>query len=246
MLQHILVLIICILLLYIAYDKILKDFILTSTYRGSNIEGEWEVYYNNLEKHSAVISFTQHGAKVKGKSIVQENTKGQKVDRQYFYNGKQLQNSLILHFQDSKNATAFGGVMVFYISDSDGLSMTGTTLYYKPELNKNKIVHALLIKKGANKSNIMESLSSQSNLSMQYIPKTIYKNLVEEGKYSEVIEKLKLHFTHEEKISNLLINLKIRVDNLFVAKASPNTNRAENQREEIRISQALLLIVDKM
>lgn len=64
-----------------------------------------------------------------------KNSQGASVDSKYSYQSTFLDKSLVLTFDDMNTARHLGEV-VFFLSNSDGTHMKGTTIYYKPELNE--------------------------------------------------------------------------------------------------------------
>ena len=117
------------------------------TYKGTKIDGAWDVYYEGSTEPSAVIEFEQTGTKISGSSVVSKNKAGKVVDRKYSYKGTFLNRSIVLTFEDEKNPLMMGGAMVFHHIDSDAKEMSGKSIYFKPEINDVDTSNATLKKK---------------------------------------------------------------------------------------------------
>ncbi|EOV9245053.1 hypothetical protein ACN5YO_004641 [Vibrio parahaemolyticus] len=75
---------------------------LSATYKGTKIDGDWDVFYEGKDEPSAVVTFTQKGTELRGHSVVSKNRNGDTVDRKYCYRGTFLNRSVILTFEDKK------------------------------------------------------------------------------------------------------------------------------------------------
>jgi hypothetical protein len=107
-----------------------------SIYKGTKVDGEWDVFYDGgTAVSSAVITFKQVGIRITGRSVVSKNKAGETVNRKYKYAGTFLDKSIVLTFEDENNPQMMGGAMVFSHIDSDGKEMSGKSIYFKPELN---------------------------------------------------------------------------------------------------------------
>lgn len=120
---------------------------IAALYEGTKIDGEWNVYYEGSTEPSAIIKFKQTGVRIIGKSTVLKNRAGDAVERKYKYQGKFLNRSIVLTFEDENNPLMMGGAMVFHHIDSDAKEMKGKSIYFKPELNNVDISNATLKKK---------------------------------------------------------------------------------------------------
>ncbi len=129
--------------------KSLWPMYISAIYKGTKIDGKWDVYYEGNEKPSAEISFTQKGTEIRGYSVVYKDTEGNSVDRHYLYRGTFLNRSIVLTFEDKNNPLMLGGAMVFHHIDADGKHMKGKSMYFKQQINDVAISQATLIKKGS-------------------------------------------------------------------------------------------------
>ena len=141
---------------FLAITWVTKGFLwpkyLANRYRGANLTGEWEGYYEGKSEPDAEVSLTQRGNTITGSSHLRRDTSGRKVDRRYSWKGRFLNTSVIFTFEDTKNPLMFGGAMVFYTSDSDANCLKGKSIYLKPELNDVKMITVELWKKGTRSS----------------------------------------------------------------------------------------------
>ena len=120
---------------------------LAAIYKGTKIDGDWDVFYAGSSDSSAVITFKQTGTKIEGTSILRKNRAGETFDREYFYKGGFLNNSIVLTFEDKRHPLMLGGAMVFHHLDADAKTMQGKSIYFKPELNAIDTTDAMLRKK---------------------------------------------------------------------------------------------------
>tara|TARA_Y100001963_G_scaffold152381_1_gene237103 strand:+ start:363 stop:821 length:459 start_codon:yes stop_codon:yes gene_type:complete len=120
---------------------------IAALYKGTKIDGEWLVYYEDSSEPSANIIFKQTGNKIIGNSVVSKNRAGETVERKYKYKGTFLNNSIVLTFEDKNNPLMMGGAMVFHHIDSDAKKMRGKSIYFKPEINDVDASNATLRKK---------------------------------------------------------------------------------------------------
>jgi len=118
-------------------------------YRGTKIDGDWNVYYEGSSEPSAKIIFKQTGNKIIGNSVVSKNRAGEAVERKYKYKGTFLNRSIVLTFEDENNPLMMGGAMVFHHIDSDAKEMRGKSIYFKPEMNDVDTSNAVLRKKSS-------------------------------------------------------------------------------------------------
>lgn len=107
-----------------------------SMYRGTRIDGEWEVCYEGSTDIAARMTFKQTGTKIVGNSHIIKNRSGNDVNRKYILRGTFLDKSIILTFQDKNNPSMIGGAMVIHHTDSDAMIMKGKSIYFKPEYNE--------------------------------------------------------------------------------------------------------------
>ena len=120
---------------------------IVSKYKGTKIDGEWDVFYEGINEASALIVFEQKGTKITGSSSVAKNKAGVVVNRKYNYKGTFLNNSVVLTFEDANSPLMFGGAMVFHHIDCDAKEMTGKSIYFKPEKNEVDSSTAKLVKR---------------------------------------------------------------------------------------------------
>ncbi len=109
---------------------------LKKRHTGKNISGEWIGFYGLSNEPALKLILRQEGHSIIGESSVSKDSQGENVDRKYSYQGSFLDKSLVLTFDDINNSRHLGGAMVFFLANSDGTLMKGTTMYYKPELNE--------------------------------------------------------------------------------------------------------------
>ena len=231
-------------IIQVGFKKLVLPLLRKKRYRGYNISGKWEVYYNGLESYSAILDLDQVGKNIFGQSIVMENTSRQKVDRKYTYNGSILNNSIILTFEDLGNPNLFGGAMVFYISDSDAVTMKGTTIYYKPESNEIRKVDAILLKKGTSKDFLKILESKNSLLNNNQTNKSKFKSLLADGEIEIVIEEMLVQFSDRPKVVDDLIIIKSRFKRLASEKLTGTANRNDLELGNNNIIKSLLAILE--
>ncbi|MGS0695292.1 hypothetical protein [Shewanella sp. 0m-4] len=99
------------------------------------IKGKWNVKYKGGDKDKIVstLELSQWRTNVRGEAHVtlSRDNGTPDEDRRYVYEGKMLNDSLVLYYDNKKNSCHTGGAMCFYFPDKNNtFLMHGKSIFY--------------------------------------------------------------------------------------------------------------------